>query len=224
MLLYYFTCTLIISTQPGSTMNRWQQAITCFITILITPVVIVVILVCACLIVLINGYAPFFTQERIGQNGRLFVCYKLQTMRPLRKGEKYLDPDHNAERSNRFGNFLRDHGLDELPQILNIYRREMSLIGPRPLMQKNIDNILRHNNECIGIVNCWLEKRAQYLPGITGWHQVNSSGPGIMLYDFAYINGLPWRKYWTIIWRSLWVIPMSKEQLPGHTAASSVFI
>lgn len=203
-------------------MNRWQYAITWLITILLTPLVFLIIMLCASLIVLINGYPPFFRQERIGKDGLTFTCYKLQTMRPLREGEEYLDPEHNARRSDALGNFLRDHGLDELPQFFNIYRGEMSLIGPRPLMQKNIDMIRDKNGECLGVVNCWLQHRSAWLPGITGWHQVNSSGPGIMLFDFAYVGGLPWHKFWTIVWRSLWVIPASKEQLPGHTATPSV--
>jgi len=205
-------------------MNRWQCAITWLITIMLTPLILVIIFICAVLIVLINGYSPFFRQERIGRNGLTFTCYKLQTMRPLREGEEYLDPEHNARRSNWLGNFLRNHGLDELPQLLNIYRGEMALIGPRPLMQKNIDMIRVKNDECIALVDCWLRHRSEWLPGITGWHQVNSSGPGIMHFDFAYIGGLPWSKFRTIVWRSIWVIPASKEQLPGHTATSSVFL
>ncbi|MDQ5944480.1 MAG: hypothetical protein QG658_548 [Patescibacteria group bacterium] len=203
-------------------MTRWQCALTWLITILLTPVIAVIIMICACLIMLVNGYAPFFRQERIGKHGRPFVCYKLQTMRPLQDGEEYLDPEHNARRSDPLGDFLRDHGIDELPQLFNVYRGEMALIGPRPLMQKNIDMIRSKNGECIGVVNCWLQHRAEWLPGITGWHQVNSSGPGIMLFDLAYVGGLPWRKYCTIVWRSLWVIPASKEQLPGHPATPSV--
>lgn len=204
-------------------MNRQQYAITWLITILLTPAILAIITLCASLIVLVNGYAPFFRQQRVGKDNRLFMCYKLQTMRPLRDGEEYLDAEHNARRSNWLGNFLRNHGLDELPQLFNIYRGEMALIGPRPLMQMNIDMIRNKNDECLGIVNCWLQQRSAWLPGITGWHQVNSSGPGIMLHDFAYVGNLPWRKFWMIIWRSLWIIPASKEQLPGHTTTSSVF-
>ncbi len=204
-------------------MNRWQLAIMWIITFMLTPLILVIIFACALLIILINGYAPFFRQERIGRYGQPFICYKLQTMRPLREGEEYLNPEDNARRSNWLGNFLRNHGLDELPQIFNIFLGEMALFGPRPLMQQNIDLIRAKNNACVGLVDCWLEHRSPFLPGITGWHQVNSSGPDIMLLDLAYVGGLSWSKFWTIVWRSALVIPASKKQLHGHTATSSVF-
>lgn len=204
-------------------MNRWQRLLTVLLTALLTPIVLLIVVVCAVLIVAINRYSPFFVQERVGKHGEPFAVYKLQTMRPRKPGEEYLNDEHNAARSNWFGDFLRNHGLDELPQFLNIWRGEMGLIGPRPLMQKNIDEIKNCNFECRAIVNVWLVHRSHFLPGITGWHQVNSSGPGIMLHDLVYMAGLPWHKYRLIVWRSLWIIPKSKEQLPGHTATSSVF-
>lgn len=106
------------------------------------------------------GSPVLFRQERLGLRGRPFNIRKLRTMTNGRDARENLLPD--AERLTRFGNFLRATSLDELPELINVLRGEMSLVGPRPLYSHYRD---RYTAEQF--------RRHDVLPGITGWAQVN---------------------------------------------------
>jgi sugar transferase EpsL len=106
------------------------------------------------------GSPVLFRQRRPGLHGRIFELVKFRTMTDERGPDGQLLPD--AVRLTRFGRFLRASSLDELPELFNILRGEMGLVGPRPLMVQYLE---RYSPE--------QARRHEVLPGITGWAQVN---------------------------------------------------
>jgi putative colanic acid biosynthesis UDP-glucose lipid carrier transferase len=106
----------------------------------------------------------FFTQLRSGKNNRPFLCYKFRSLKVNEDAhDKQVTRDDN--RFTRLGKFLRKSNLDELPQFLNVFRGEMSVVGPRPHM-------LKHTEEYSQILNHYMI-RHYVKPGVTGWAQIN---------------------------------------------------
>ena len=124
--------------------------------IVLSPLLIVLIIL-GCIFMRGN---PFFCQERPGLNEKIFKLIKFRTMdnRKDKKGE--LLPDN--ERLNKYGKFLRSTSLDELPELLNILKGDMSIIGPRPLLVRYLD---RYNEE--------QHHRHDVRPGLTGYAQAH---------------------------------------------------
>lgn len=114
----------------------------------------------ALLVRLSLGKPILFRQTRPGLHGKPFKIYKFRTMSDARDMDGNLLPDE--ERCPVFGRFLRSASLDELPEIWNVIRGEMSLVGPRPLVMEYLE---RYNAE--------QARRNDVLPGITGWAQIN---------------------------------------------------
>jgi len=106
------------------------------------------------------GAPVLFRQQRPGLHGRPFTLYKFRTMTDARDAEGALLPD--AERLTPFGRFLRSTSLDELPELFNVLKGEMSLVGPRPLLMEYLP---RYTPE--------QRRRHEVRPGLTGWAQVN---------------------------------------------------
>jgi lipopolysaccharide/colanic/teichoic acid biosynthesis glycosyltransferase len=106
------------------------------------------------------GPPILFRQQRPGQYGQPFIIYKFRTMVDANDGEGNLLPDD--QRLTPVGQFLRSTSLDELPELINVFKGEMSLVGPRPLLMKYLD-----------LYTPAQMRRHQVLPGITGWAQVN---------------------------------------------------
>lgn len=106
------------------------------------------------------GSPVIFRQKRPGLNGEIFTLYKFRSMRDAVDAAGRPLPD--GERLTRFGRLLRSASLDELPELVNILRGEMSLVGPRPLLVQYLD---RYTSE--------QARRHEVLPGITGWAQIN---------------------------------------------------
>ena len=106
------------------------------------------------------GYPVLFRQMRPGLHGKPFELIKFRTMSNERDAEGALLPD--AERLTRFGRFLRSASLDELPELWNVLKGEMSLVGPRPLLM-----------EYLPLYSKEQARRHEVRPGITGWAQVN---------------------------------------------------
>lgn len=124
--------------------------------LIISPILIVLVI---SLLILNNG-KPFFYQARTGKNGNIFTIIKLKTMNDKTDEKGELLPA--LERVTKIGNFCRKYSLDELPQLVNILKGDMSLIGPRPLLPQYLQFYNERQN-----------RRHEVLPGITGWAQVN---------------------------------------------------
>lgn len=107
-----------------------------------------------------NDGKPFFFQLRPGLNGTIFKIIKFKTMNEKRGQEGNLLPD--SERMTKIGFFVRKTSLDEIPQLINVLKGDMSLIGPRPLLP-----------EYLSLYNETQKRRHEVRPGITGWAQVN---------------------------------------------------
>ena len=119
------------------------------------------LLLATAIVVRIRLGAPIvFSQERVGKSGKQFTLYKFRSMTDGRDGNGELLAD--CERLTPTGKFLRTTSLDELPQLWNVLRGEMSLIGPRPLL---VEYLPRYNSH--------QARRHEVRPGITGWAQVN---------------------------------------------------
>ena len=109
------------------------------------------------------GSPVIFRQQRPGRDGRLFTLYKFRTMRDAVPGTTGVDAvASDGERLTPFGRVLRSTSLDELPELVNVLRGQMSIVGPRPLLPEYLD---RYNSE--------QSRRHEVRPGLTGWAQVN---------------------------------------------------
>lgn len=124
------------------------------LVVLTAPLWLPVMAVTALVVWLVLGKPVFFRQERAGRNGRPFRILKFRSMRD--------GGGTDAERLTRFGRFLRASSLDEIPELVNVLRGEMSLVGPRPLPVRYLPRYSPEQN-----------RRHEVLPGITGWAQVH---------------------------------------------------
>lgn len=120
-----------------------------------------------------NQGQPFFFQLRPGKNGQLFKIIKFKTMNDKKDSEGNLLPD--AQRLTKIGQIVRKTSLDELPQLINVLKGEMSLIGPRPLLP-----------EYLPLYNESQRRRHEVKPGITGWAQVNGRNAISWIQKFEY--------------------------------------
>jgi len=113
------------------------------------------------LLVIINlGSPAFFLQERVGKDNKIFKMIKFRTMKNSTDKNGNLLSDN--ERVTKFGGFLRSFSLDELPELINILKGDMSLVGPRALLV-----------QYLGLYNDEQIRRHEVLPGLTGWAQIN---------------------------------------------------
>ena len=148
-----------------------------FLIILISPFIILT----ALLVALKIGRPIFFTQKRPVLHGKIFTIYKFRTMTNEKDSDGNLLPD--AQRLHGLGKRIRSLSLDELPQLLNVLKGEMSFIGPRPLLP-----------EYIPLYTPEQARRHDVKPGITGWAQVNGRNAirweEKFRYDIEYVNTL----------------------------------
>ena len=107
-----------------------------------------------------NDGKPFFFQLRPGKDGKIFKIIKFKTMTDKKDENGNLLPD--ADRLTKIGSFVRKTSLDEIPQLLNVIKGDMSLVGPRPLLPKYLE-----------LYTDFQRRRNEVKPGITGWAQVN---------------------------------------------------
>lgn len=141
-----------------------------------------VLLLCAVAVLIDDGWPVFFVQQRVGRDGRVFPFFKFRTM--VRNAEKIgagMEIDRNDPRITRTGNFLRRWSLDELPQLVNILRGEMSVVGPRPTLAYQVAEYSEHQR-----------RRLEVRPGLTGLAQISGrnalSWPERIELDIRYVD------------------------------------
>lgn len=141
--------------------NYLKRAIDFCLALLAVMLIWPVMLVVAVVLALSNKtFRVIFTQLRPGKNGKLFKVMKFKTMTDARDENGLLLPD--AQRLTKMGRLVRSTSLDELPQLLNVLKGDMALIGPRPLLPQYLP-----------LYNAEQARRHEVRPGITGWAQVN---------------------------------------------------
>nr|WP_301294428.1 sugar transferase [Chryseobacterium sp. HSC-36S06] len=137
--------------------------------VLLSPVFVIVGLILA----VGNRGTPFFVQRRPGKHGRIFKIIKFKTMNDQKDEKGNLLPDYR--RLTFFGRMVRKTSLDEIPQLINVLKGEMSLVGPRPLLP-----------EYLPLYSPQQQRRHDVKPGITGWAQVNGRNALSWEEKFAY--------------------------------------
>jgi lipopolysaccharide/colanic/teichoic acid biosynthesis glycosyltransferase len=131
-----------------------------FLSILLLVMLSPIMLIVVCLIKLLDNGPVLFKQQRPGKNAKIFTVYKFRTMTTVI--EKNGKPLTDIERMTKVGRFLRKTSIDELPQLFNILKGEMSFIGPRPLLVRYLPYYSQEQM-----------RRHEVTPGISGWAQVN---------------------------------------------------
>jgi lipopolysaccharide/colanic/teichoic acid biosynthesis glycosyltransferase len=149
--------------------------------LLLSPVLLIISL----LILFIMGSPIIFAQSRPGKNGKIFKIIKFRTM--LNDSDEHGNLLPDEDRLTKFGTWLRKSSLDELPELFNVLKGDMSLVGPRPLLI-----------EYLPLYSDYQSRRHHVLPGITGWAQINGR------------NSLTWDEKFSLdIWyvdnQSLWL-------------------
>lgn len=176
----------------------------CFGVLILSPLIIFIALI----LFVGNQGKPFFYQVRPGKNEKLFKIIKFRTMNDKKDANGNLLPD--KDRMTKIGHFVRKTSLDEIPQLFNVLKGEMSLIGPRPLL---IEYLQHYNEE--------QKKRHNIRPGITGWAQVNGRNninwKQKFAYDVWYVENVSFIFDCKILWLTfLKVVKSDDILLPGH--------
>jgi undecaprenyl phosphate N,N'-diacetylbacillosamine 1-phosphate transferase len=180
--------------------------------ILVIPFVII------SMIIKLNSKGPvFFRQERVGKNGRPFKTWKFRTMivGAVKRGLGY-NVTHDDNRITRVGKFLREWGIDELPQLFNVLKGDMSIVGPRPTLQYQVDQY-----------NAFQRRRLLAKPGITGWALIHGrnllSWKERIKYDVWYVD------HWSLgldLWimlKTLWIVLVTREGVYGKEGINDDF-
>jgi len=162
--------------------------------LILSPFILILILLISILVLFFLGYPIFFYQSRIGIKGKEFYIIKFRTMLNLRDESGNLLPDVN--RLTRFGKFLRKSSLDEIPCLINVFKGDMSLVGPRPFISKYRK-----------LYNSAQFRRHDVIPGITGWAQINGrnaiSWDEKFQLDLFYVDNRSFFLDLTILWKTL---------------------
>ena len=153
---------------------------------------------------------PFFYQQRPGKNEKIFKLIKFRTMTSKKDKQGNLLPDE--QRLTSYGRFLRSTSIDELPELINILKGDMSIIGPRPLLVKYLP-----------LYNEYQKHRHDVRPGLTGYAQVNGrntiSWEEKFKYDLAYVNDITFLGDWKILLQTLFKV-ITREGINSENDAT----
>ncbi len=195
-------------TPPTVTMRITKSFIDTLVVIASIPVAVPLFFFLAVLIKLDSKGDIFFKQTRTGLDGKTFEIFKFRTMTQVSGDDNTASQSQaNDIRHTRMGRILRRTSLDEMPQLINIARGEMSLIGPRP-------HARYHDQLFLNSVDSY-SKRFRVKPGVTGWAQVNRCRGFIethdqianrTYYDNDYIDNWSLLKEITILFKTVWVV------------------
>lgn len=173
--------------------KKYLKRILDFIIVLCVLLIIWPILLIITLLLLIfnEGAGAFFTQDRPGYKGKVFKIIKFKTMNERRGADGNLLPD--VQRITKFGNFVRKFSIDELPQLFNVLKGDMSIIGPRPLLVQYLPLYSKDQ-----------ARRHDVRPGITGWAQCNGrnniSWTEKFKLDVWYVDNISFATDCKIVW------------------------
>ncbi|MFZ0489637.1 MAG: sugar transferase [Salegentibacter sp.] len=178
--------------------------------LILSPLLLVIIV----LLAIANGGKPFFFQSRPGKNGEIFRIVKFRTMTDARDAKGDLLPD--SERLTGAGKIVRKTSIDEIPQLFNVLKGEMSLIGPRPLLPQYLE-----------IYSPRQSRRHEVRPGITGWAQVNGrnaiSWSRKLEYDVWYVEHISFLLDMKIFFKTLKKVVASEGINTANMATTEPF-
>ena len=186
-----------------------KRAFDIVLIVLFLPLILPAVVVTACAVAVFMGFPVLYRQERAGKGGRSFRMIKFRSMR---EGE-----GADADRLTAFGRFLRATSLDELPELWNVLKGEMSLVGPRPLPVRYLERYTPEQN-----------RRHEVLPGITGWAQVNGRNSidweTKFRYDVDYVDSRSMRLDLKILFMTVWQVVCPRGISHQEEATMSEFL
>lgn len=178
--------------------------------IVVSPVFVIITM----FLFISNSGHPFFLQNRPGKRGKLFKIIKFKTMNDRRDPHGQLLPDE--QRLTTIGRLIRNTSLDELPQIINVLKGDMSLIGPRPLL-----------TDYLRLYNAEQARRMEVKPGLTGWAQVNGrnsiSWSKRFEFDVFYVDNISFMLDMKILVRTIKKVIMSEGIASGTSQTMERF-
>ena len=158
--------TAVLNTVPAAESDRLIKHMLDYVVAGAGLIVLSPVLIGVAIAIKLDSPGPvFFRQRRYGHNNKVFRIFKFRTMTVTEDGERVAQATRNDPRITRIGRFLRSSSIDELPQLFNVLRGEMSIVGPRP-------HALAHDDKFAREVELFTSRR-RVRPGLTGWAQVN---------------------------------------------------